>query len=165
MRAVLEAQPGHSYAGLDEQVDTYFSVPEGRLKLRQGSIENSLIRYHRSSNATARLSQVQLTLLQPEQAASLLTTLQSVLPVRVVVRKQRHIYWLGHAKIHLDSVAGLGDYVEVEIVDYTNSQSLPDMEAQALALQQLLGIRPQHFVGESYSDLLLAQQATGHHRA
>ena len=35
------------FIGLDHQKDTYFNVPSGRLKLRQGNIENSLIFYDR----------------------------------------------------------------------------------------------------------------------
>ncbi len=31
------------FIGTDHQIDTYFKVPYGRLKLREGSIENYLI--------------------------------------------------------------------------------------------------------------------------
>jgi adenylate cyclase, class 2 len=30
------------YKGQDHQIDTYFNVPSGRLKLREGTIENAL---------------------------------------------------------------------------------------------------------------------------
>ena len=33
------------FKGLDYQTDTYYKVPKGRLKLRRGNIENSLIFY------------------------------------------------------------------------------------------------------------------------
>ena len=36
---------GADFKGTDHQIDTYFDVPEGRLKLRQGPIENNLIFY------------------------------------------------------------------------------------------------------------------------
>ena len=35
--------------GTDEQTDTYFEVPNGRLKLREGNIENNLIFYEREN--------------------------------------------------------------------------------------------------------------------
>jgi adenylate cyclase class IV len=35
------------FYGIDHQVDTYFNVSNGRLKLREGNIENALIDYER----------------------------------------------------------------------------------------------------------------------
>ena len=35
------------FIGKDHQLDTYFNVPGGRLKLREGDIENNLIYYER----------------------------------------------------------------------------------------------------------------------
>ena len=35
------------FKGTDHQIDTYFRVPSGRLKLREGNIENYLIFYER----------------------------------------------------------------------------------------------------------------------
>ena len=41
IRQVLQEKQA-DYKGIDHQVDTYFIVPNGRLKLRQGTIENNL---------------------------------------------------------------------------------------------------------------------------
>jgi adenylate cyclase, class 2 len=46
IRTILRAR-GARFAGLDHQVDTYFRVSAGRLKLREGKIENALIFYCR----------------------------------------------------------------------------------------------------------------------
>ena len=35
------------FIGIDLQTDTYFNAAQGRLKLRQGNIENALIHYER----------------------------------------------------------------------------------------------------------------------
>ena len=47
IRAILKAQKAR-FQGLDPQSDTYFRVPSGRLKLREGNIENALIHYKRA---------------------------------------------------------------------------------------------------------------------
>ena len=44
IREVL-AEQGADFKGIDHQTDIYYKVPKGRLKLRQGNIENSLIFY------------------------------------------------------------------------------------------------------------------------
>ena len=46
VRAVLGERDAR-FAGVDQQVDTYFHVPQGRLKLREGKIENALIYFLR----------------------------------------------------------------------------------------------------------------------
>ena len=48
------------FAGMDHQVDTYFRVPQGRLKLRQGNIENNLIAYRRPEHSGPKTSDVAL---------------------------------------------------------------------------------------------------------
>lgn len=48
------------YRGLDRQVDVYFNCPEGRLKLRKGNIENSLIFYNRDNKAGPKASEVNM---------------------------------------------------------------------------------------------------------
>ena len=42
IRSYLNQNKAH-FKGADEQADTYFSVSNGRLKLREGNIENNLI--------------------------------------------------------------------------------------------------------------------------
>jgi adenylate cyclase class IV len=42
------------FVGEDHQVDTYFNVPNGRLKLREGNIEHALIFYDRPDDADAK---------------------------------------------------------------------------------------------------------------
>ena len=46
--------------GTDEQTDTYFTVPNGRLKLRDGNIENNLIYYERTNQAGPKSSHFHL---------------------------------------------------------------------------------------------------------
>jgi adenylate cyclase class IV len=44
------------FVGQDQQTDTYFNVPDGRLKLREGRIENALIYYRRPDSRAPKIS-------------------------------------------------------------------------------------------------------------
>src|SRR3954470_5890209 len=77
--------------GLDHQRDIYFSVPEGRLKLREGGIEQSLIFYRRSNQASTRDSHVVFATV--ENTAELRSVLTAALPVLGMVEKDREIYY------------------------------------------------------------------------
>ena len=65
-RLLLELSP--RFVGEDRQTDTYFNVSTGRLKLREGNIENALIWYERSNTAGAKRSDVLLYQHQPHPA-------------------------------------------------------------------------------------------------
>jgi adenylate cyclase, class 2 len=50
---------GAYYKGTDQQTDTYFrQITEGRLKLREGNIENALIYYERPNEISLKKSKV-----------------------------------------------------------------------------------------------------------
>ena len=59
VRAILR-ELGADYRGTDRQTDTYFEAATGRLKLREGDIENSLIYYERADEAGPKQSKVSL---------------------------------------------------------------------------------------------------------
>jgi len=154
IRAVLKQQRAKS-VGTDHQVDTYFCVPHGRLKVREGNIENALIFYERPNDHGARASTVQMLELPPENPVKPILT--AALGVLTVVDKRREIYFVDNVKIHLDRVRGLGEFVEVEAISRTSS--LTKVREQAGEFQRLFQIASEDFVGESYSDLMLAKGA------
>ncbi|MCI5058575.1 MAG: adenylate cyclase, partial [Flavobacteriales bacterium] len=45
-----------TFIGKDHQVDTYYECSTGRLKLREGNIENALIYYNRPDDPNPKLS-------------------------------------------------------------------------------------------------------------
>ncbi len=49
-----------TFKGFDHQIDTYFNANKGRLKLREGNIENSLINYDRQNISGSKLSVILL---------------------------------------------------------------------------------------------------------
>ncbi|MGA2630039.1 MAG: class IV adenylate cyclase [Terriglobia bacterium] len=137
------------YVGRDHQVDTYFKVAQGRLKLREGKIENALIFYNRSNAARARRAKIEMALLARRNGMKAVLT--KAFGVRVVVDKHREIYFVGNVKIHLDRVRGLGKYVEVEAL--ARDGNLAQARRQALKFQKLFAIKHSDIVGKSYADL------------
>jgi adenylate cyclase class IV len=150
-RAVLAAR-GARFAGLDHQVDTYFRVASGRLKLREGDIENALIHYERENTAGPKHSKVGLLATTP--GSPLKDMLTAALGIVVVVDKRREIHFLGNVKIHLDEVAGLGTFVEIEAIDDDGTRPLEALRAQCEELMTAFGIRDEDLLAVSYSDLL-----------
>jgi adenylate cyclase class 2 len=146
------------FAGTDHQVDTYFNVSSGRLKLREGNIENALIHYERKNEAGAKLSDVSLYHHNPD--ASLKEVLTRALGIKVVVDKKRKIYFIENVKFHFDRVEGLGTFVEVEAIDVDGSIGLNILKDQCNVYAQLLGINSEDYISLSYSDLLLVKKSS-----
>ncbi|MEM6770196.1 MAG: class IV adenylate cyclase [Bacteroidota bacterium] len=152
-RRLLQAKNA-DYLGRDHQVDHYFHVPDGRLKLRHGNIEQSLIFYQRNNQAGPKDSSVALTRLADEAAAeSLAATLHQALGTWVKVDKYREIYFIGNVKIHLDEVVGLGQFIEIEAIGNAPEER-DHLLAQCQEFMAYLGVQEAELVENSYSDLL-----------
>ena len=99
-REILLAN-GARFVGLDQQEDTYFNVPYGRLKLRLGNIENNLIFYQRSNQAGPKQSDFKLVKVQDPEA--LKETLTIAMGVLKIVKKSREIYFIDNVSFILTS--------------------------------------------------------------
>lgn len=149
---------GADYKGLDHQIDTYFNVPNGRLKLREGNIECALIHYHRPNQTAAKRSEIHYYKpADTHNSTDLKLTLGAALGVKVVVDKKRQIFFIDNVKFHLDQVRGLGTFVEIEAIDRAGTLTEAALEEQCLYYQQLLSIQPEDLMAHSYSDMLLEQ--------
>jgi len=142
------------FRGLDHQIDTYFNATHGRLKLREGNIENALIQYERADYAGAKSSTVTLYNHVPHPALKAILTKQ--LGVKVVVDKERKIYFIDNVKFHFDIVAGLGHFIEVEAIAKDDSHSKAGLQKQCDYYIDFFKIQSAQFIEQSYSDLLLA---------
>jgi adenylate cyclase class IV len=132
------------------QRDTYFDVPVGRLKVRE--IKGSpaeLISYRRENRKGKRYSAYEVIPIR--QAAPAIRGLRYLFKVRCVVEKVRRLYLLRNARIHLDSVKGLGSFLEFEVV-VTNGKS----QAQQLMAElcRAFGVDTRKTIAGSYEDLL-----------
>jgi len=153
IRAALKSLQAR-FVGTDHQIDTYFRVPSGRLKVREGRLENALIFYRRSNVRRARQARVEMMLLPRRN--SLRAILARSLGILAVVDKRREIYFVKNVKIHLDRVHRLGKFLEVEAISRTDD--VKKIRSQARQFQELFGVTAKDIVAESYSDLILAKR-------
>ncbi len=144
------------FIGEDHQVDTYFNVSKGRLKLREGNIENALIYYERIDVAEAKESDI--LLYKHEPAPELKAILVKVHGIKVVVNKTRRIYFIKNIKFHFDQVEGLGTFIEVEAIDDSGYASLEKLKEECRKYADFFGIKQSDYEKLSYSDLILEKQ-------
>ena len=140
------------FRGTDHQTDTYFNVKHGRLKLREGNIENALIYYERDDIAGSKKSDVILYRHSPDDA--LKDILVKQFGIRVIVSKIRRIYFIRNIKFHFDTVDGLGTFIEVEAIDDKDEFITEQLKAQCDHYIHFFGITKEQLVDRSYSDLL-----------
>lgn len=149
---------GPVYKGEDHQVDTYFNCAAGRLKLRQGNIENALIWYEREDAADAKQSNVLLYQHAPDG------TIKEILAksngIKVVVDKKRRIYFIDNVKFHFDRVEGLGTFIEVEAIDSKGNIGVEKLKEQCFYYANLFELQADSYMANSYSDMILAAQSS-----
>lgn len=141
------------FVGEDKQIDTYFNVNKGRLKLREGNIENSLIHYERENIASTKQSKVILYKHSPDKA--LKQILLKTLGEKVVVEKKRKIYYIDNIKFHFDKVDKIGTFIEVEAIDEIGDIGIEKLNESCRYYVKYFGIKDDDFIANSYSDLIL----------
>ncbi|MBD3289610.1 CYTH domain-containing protein [candidate division KSB1 bacterium] len=148
----LLLESGADFKGTDHQIDTYFKVNHGRLKLREGTIERSLIFYNRENSADPKASKV-ILLNNPDSSMKKLLT--AALGVQVVVDKTREIYFIENVKFHLDNVKNLGYFVEIEAIDKDGTIGREVLQRQCESYMKKFRIQPSDLLPDSYSDMLV----------
>ncbi len=141
------------FKGTDHQTDTYFNVSNGRLKLREGNIENNLIYYERSNEARAKESNFQLVMIT--DAKGLKEVLTKSLGIKIIVKKKREIYFIKNVKFHIDEVAGLGNFMEIEASNLYADVSKEELQRQCNFYLEEFKINESDLIAVSYSDMLL----------
>ena len=165
---------GATFGGDLHQLDTYFYVPHGRLKLREitplpprggGVGGGELIFYQRPEDAPTRWSDYFTAPVSPTE--SMRDVLTRALGVRQQIEKTRRLYLYRGARIHLDRVTHVGNFIEFEVPISPPPQPLSqfgrgvggegdEMQARALMreLMQAFGLNDTDAITASYSELL-----------
>jgi adenylate cyclase class IV len=141
------------FLGIDHQIDTYFKVQNGRMKLREGNIENYLIHYLKPNQEGPKKSII--TIYKNTPQSTLKKLLETSLGVLTVIDKERKIYFIDNVKFHLDKVENIGTFIEIEALDKMDLFSDLDLKSQCEKYMALFEINELDLVSHSYSDLAL----------
>ena len=146
--AVLQ-QHGASVVRDHVETDTYFAVPEGRLKYRESPVRDSrLIAYFRTDQRTQRDSHFQIAATEPGVHV-IKSVLTRALGVRAVVTKRR--VTLEHPHGWLANVDRFVDHTFVELeFEYTTPDQRATSETTMALVKDSLGIRDEDILPWSY---------------
>jgi adenylate cyclase class 2 len=150
-------EAGAELHAVERQRDTYFRCREGRLKLREIRTDSGrraeLISYRRPDCTGPRASLYMLTKVRlPWLRRRWLALTRGI---TVEVKKRREILLWRGVRIHLDEVAGLGTFLELEaVVRHIGGED--EAERRCRRMADILGIREADQIEISYSDMIAA---------
>jgi len=138
------------------QHDTFFVTPSARLKLREFPDATppqlaELILYERPDTQEPSASHYAIT--RTTDPAGLRAILAATLGEAGQVRKRRTLIMAGRTRIHLDEVADLGHFIELEVV-LADGEDPSQGEEEARRLMAALAIAPADLIASAYIDLL-----------
>ena len=145
---------GYTRRAILEQRDTFFRVANGKLKLREESGSAVLIFYHRIESGPLMLSNYEIV--QVAEPARTLRMLEDALGTIAVVEKVRTLMMRDNVRLHLDRVARLGLFGEIEAVIADGD----DPERSRGAVDEIvaaLGVTPGDLIDVSYFEMLAAR--------
>ncbi|MFA6244858.1 MAG: class IV adenylate cyclase, partial [Candidatus Hydrogenedentales bacterium] len=134
------------------QIDTFFDVDKGRLKLRESDPgEDYLVFYRRPDMPSVKACDYLITPASP----GLKGLLAEAFGITGVVSKTRTLWLWKNVRIHIDSVDNLGEFIEFEAV---LSEAFDDADGTTkLAwLSGQFGIHESDLLPCSYLDMALA---------
>jgi len=151
------------YVDVLYQSDRYFKLSDDsgdRLKLRfetkkeTGDKISYLVRYNRPDVSEAKYSNYRCY--PVEDSLAFQQVMKSAMTTELVISKRRCLYVIKNARIHLDMVVGLGEFLEIEIIINTEGQKLI-AEAFMEELIEMIGIQDSKKIACGYRELLLEQ--------
>ena len=134
------------------QIDTYYAVASGRLKLRECEPgEDYLVYYRRPDLADTKLSDYSIVYVQGNNLPLRTSETERI----AVVRKVRELWLWENVRIHLDRVEGLGEFIEFEAV-LSRQYDEEDGYRKIAHLRKAFEIEEDSILGQSYGDMIAA---------
>lgn len=140
------------FRGELNQTDVYYKIKNGLLKLRLENDTQTLIKYIRNEKSGDRWSDYQLISLEKNDARDYL---KDILEEEAVVEKRRLLYMFDSTRIHIDTVKGLGSFMELETLVVNGKKDAPERFEKIISL---LALNIKHEIRKSYRDLMLEQK-------
>ena len=151
---VIAVEAGAKFLWKDTQVDTYFVTKQGKLKLRESSLNGAeLIPYAKSeSEGIKRSDYARIPIADVPLVKALF---HQLLGTKIAVTKLREVYLLGNIRVHLDEVERLGSFLEFEAVFESESDATQTQEREKIrALMHRFHVSDEELLQGSYPDLL-----------
>jgi predicted adenylyl cyclase CyaB len=146
---------GYTRRAILNQRDTFFRVANGKLKLREENGGAVLIFYRRSESGPLMLSDYEIApVAEPVRTIQML---EEALGRIAVVEKVRTLMTRDNVRLHLDRVARLGEFGEIEAVIADGD----DPERSRGAVDELLaalGVEQADLIEVSYFEMLAKPQ-------
>lgn len=136
------------FVGLDTQTDHYFSVSKGKLKLREGVIENLITHYERVFENGLERTIVYRYEINPSK--SQIDELFGKYTKIGTTQKERKIYKIDLVKIHLDRLPDGMEFIEIEAMDINNDFSIQELQEHCLSMKLKLGLPDNSLIQTGY---------------
>ncbi|HPN54434.1 MAG TPA: class IV adenylate cyclase [Candidatus Moranbacteria bacterium] len=146
---------GAKYKGELHQVDRYYNCRTGRLKLREIDKKNlELIFYSRPDKKSAKVSDYEILEVPENLKQKTEKTFKKAFGEKVIVKKDRKLWMYKNTRIHLDKVAKLGYFLELETLVKKNMKKSKEEYKEIFSFLDLDKYKKYK---KSYSDMLLAK--------
>ncbi|KIH60597.1 putative adenylyl cyclase CyaB [Ancylostoma duodenale] len=140
-----------------KQHDIFYKSPQGRLKMRtveeKGVVRTELIWYNRPDVAGPKLCEYNKFDVPSDILSALQETLRCSMGIKGEVKKTRTLFIFERTRIHIDSVEGLGDFMELEVC-LREDESTSDGQRVADEIRQKLGVLTEDLLEGAYMDML-----------
>ncbi len=139
---------GAKFIGTDVQNDVYFNTAVGKLKLRQGNLENILIHYERAKANT--LMQTRVYVFQANPDKKKINSLYGTREVIGEFKKERKIFFIDNVKIHLDKTDTNDYFIEIEAIDADGKFDTEYLQKQCEHYLSMLNIKEKDILADGY---------------
>ena len=136
------------FVGEDVQTDHYFETSKGKLKWREGTIENLITHYERFLEAGIERTTVYRYDLNPSKSE--IDELFQNQKIIGIVKKTRRIYSIQNIKIHLDLLPNHEKFIEIEAIDRSGKFTIDELRDQCLTMKAKLRIADHDLIPTGY---------------